>query len=166
MKISNLKTYEEIVTQDVVCNKCTRSILREEFDLDSARYTRHDFAFTRNFKNQKDEYGISGRYHSGFLSGSTDSDPRSHISDDERFHFSLCEGCLGELFQTFAIPPQYTPDEIDGYTNDDGKWVLDERVRKFQEISQNKNLEVHALDSDPKVRGFAEGRIALQKENK
>lgn len=78
MLIKSKQLKEVEVVNDVLCNKCEKSL---------------------KVKQSEDYYGLREvTVHSGFFS--------AEFPDCTRYTFSLCEECLAELFATFKLPVQ------------------------------------------------------------
>lgn len=101
MKITK-KTTKQVEVDclvDVLCNKCGESCIppscrsRMEADEHSVENF-HDITMKFELLNV---YGLA----EATVEGGYDSHP---LSDMTRYTFSLCEGCLHELFKTFKIP--------------------------------------------------------------
>lgn len=83
MKIVETKSIETEIVKDVFCNKCGESCIPS--------LLRSDNIFPKDFYGLI-ETTVSGGYYSDAL------------SDCCNYTFSLCEGCLIELFDSFKLP--------------------------------------------------------------
>lgn len=92
------KTVRETITTNILCNKCGGTcMVREEKSLPEDHPHRRIF------------YGLLEKE----LWGGYES---THLDDLTAYRFSLCEGCLRKMFDSFKIPvevkPDYVPDFI------------------------------------------------------
>jgi hypothetical protein len=72
------------------------------------------------------DYGLVGaEVTGGYLS--------TYLRDCVRYRFSLCEACLVQLFDGFAVPPQV--DHVDG-DQESTTWAEDRRARTLQQIHE------------------------------
>ena len=133
-----IKTVEETVTCEILCNKCGKSLLHLDF-IDEEGNTH--FASSGIV-----EYTYKAGYYSGPL------------EDTTTYTFSLCELCLDALFKSFLISVN-----ISSYSILDGTvFSKEERQEKFNQIhgcQDSKELVNHLLDEDQAIREYAKIRI-------
>ena len=77
MKIEKLKKISQLVTEDIICNKCGKS----------CKSTNEDYYGLI-------ETSVTGGYYS------------THLEDMTTYTFSLCEVCLRGMFKSFKVKPK------------------------------------------------------------
>ena len=92
------KKQELTIITDVLCNMCGESCLASEHK-----------ALPDEHPNRREFYGLIEKEISGGYSS-------THLGDMTSYRFSLCEGCLRKVFDSFKIPvevkTEYTPDYV------------------------------------------------------
>ena len=134
MRITKIKTEKVVTNVDIICNKCGQS-------------TSKNIGLPKN-KMIHDPYGIlEYKYYGGYYSEEPFRDSMCYI-------FSLCESCVGKIFESFVIPAEEVEPK---YRNQHHPRQI--KINEISKITSVSALAQYLLDEDNIIRAYTKSRI-------